>query len=62
MVLWVLLVVGGHRFCGFCWVDGQASVVAGFVGSILQFLLLLGIKEREERRLKRGVRERIECM
>ena len=38
------------------------SVVASFVGSILQFFLLLRIREREERRLRRGVRERTEGM
>ena len=65
--LWVLLVPRSRwlavaGFCGFCWVDGQVSVVAGFVGFVLQFFLLLEIREREERRLKRGVRERTECM
>ena len=65
--LWVLLVPGSQwlvvaGFCGFCWVDGQVSVVAGFVGFVLQFFLLLEIREREERRLRRGVRERTECM
>ena len=50
--LWVLLMVGG-----------QASMVAGFVGStILQFFILLGIGEREERRLRGGMRKRTECM
>ena len=65
--LWVLLVPGSRwlvvaGFCGFCWVDGQVSVVAGFVGFVLQFFLLLRIRVRKERRLKRGVRERTEGM
>ena len=37
-------------------------VVAGFVGFVLQFFLLLGIREKEERRLRRGVREWTEGM
>ena len=50
--LWVLLMVGG-----------QASMVAGFVGStILQFFILLGIREREERRIRGGMRKRTESM
>ena len=50
--LWVLLVIGG-----------QASMVAGFVGfAVLQFFILIGIREREERRLRGGMRERTECM
>ena len=57
--MWVLKVPGFH---GFCTIVGQASLVAGFVGSVLQFFLLLGIREREERRLRRRVREKTECM
>ena len=44
----------------FLWV--LLSWVVGFMGSVLQFFLLLWIREREERRLKRGVRERTEDM
>ena len=44
----------------FLWV--LLSWVVGFVGSILQFFLLLWIREREERRLRRGVTERTKDM
>ena len=37
-------------------------MVIGFVGFVLRFFLLLRIRERKERRLKRGVRERTEGM
>ena len=37
-------------------------MVVGFVGFVLQFFLLLRIREMKERRLKRGVRERTEGM
>ena len=58
MVLWVLLVVGGWwslAFCGICWVRSLALWVLFF-----NFFLLLWIRERKERRLKRGVREKTE--
>ena len=37
-------------------------MVVGFVGFVLQFFVLLRIRERKEGRLKRGVRERTEGM